>query len=143
MTANSSGIYIELADVVLFLHAVFIAWMSFGALLPRSHPLLRRLHIASLIWGILIELFPWTCPLTYFENLLEAKAGVEPYQRSFLLHYLDKIVYPDISPVVLTLAGVLVCAANLSIYARRTLLSARNSKRVERCDMALLFSGHS
>jgi len=88
----------------------------FGAVLTRSRPILRWLHIGSLIWGILTELMPWPCPLTLLENWLEQKAGVEPYQGSFLLHYIDKLVYPDISATLLTVAGVLVCALNLAIW---------------------------
>jgi hypothetical protein len=54
--------------------------------------------------------------LTLLENWLEAKAGVEPYQSGFLLHYLDKLVYPDISATLLTVAGVVICALNLVLY---------------------------
>jgi len=79
-------------------------------------PVLRWLHIASLIWGILTEVLPWPCPLTLLENWLEGKAGVEPYQGGFVLHYLDKLVYPDISASILTVAGVLVCTLNLGLY---------------------------
>ncbi|MGB8063750.1 MAG: DUF2784 domain-containing protein [Candidatus Sulfotelmatobacter sp.] len=111
--------YSSLATAVLFLHALFIVWVIFGALLARSRPVLRWLHIASLIWGILTELLPWPCPLTLLENWLEARAGVEPYQGGFLLHYLDRLVYPDISSTVLTIAGVLVCVLNLAFYARQ------------------------
>ena len=50
------------------------------------------------------------------ENWLEAKAGVQPYQGGFLLYYMDKLVYPDISATVLSVAGVLVCALNLALY---------------------------
>jgi hypothetical protein len=104
---------------MLFLHAFFIVWVVFGALLTRSRPILRWLHIVSLIWGILTELTPWPCPLTLLENWLEQKAGVEPYQGGFLLHYLDKLVYPDISATALTVAGVIVCTFNLAIYGRQ------------------------
>jgi len=114
VTAN---LYSSLAVVVLLLHAFFILWVVFGALLTRSRPILRGLHIASLIWGILTELLPWPCPLTLMENWLEAKAGVEPYQGEFLLHYLDKLVYPDVSTTTLTVAGVTVCLLNLALYA--------------------------
>lgn len=93
--------------------------MVFGALLTRTRPVLRRLHIGSLVWGILTELLPWPCPLTVLENWLEAKAGVEPYQGGFLLHYLDKLVYPDISAIVLTVAGAVTCTLNLAIYGRQ------------------------
>ena len=108
-----------LAVCVLFLHALFIVWVVFGAVLTRSRPILRWLHIGSLIWGILTELMPWPCPLTLLENWLEQRAGVEPYQGGFLLHSMDRLVYPDISATVLTVAGVLVCAFNLAIYGRR------------------------
>src|SRR6266567_5572318 len=117
--AVAANVYSALAIFVLLLHALFILWVVFGALLTRSCPILRWLHIASLVWGILTELLPWPCPLTVLENWLEGKAGVEPYQGGFLLHYLDKLVYPDISSTLLTIAGVIVCAVNLAFYGRQ------------------------
>jgi len=112
------NLYSALATAVLFLHALFIVWVVFGAVLTRFRPIFRGLHIISLIWGILTELTLWPCPLTLLEKWLEQKAGVEPYQGGFLLHYMDKLVYPDISATALTVAGVLVCAFNLAMYAR-------------------------
>jgi hypothetical protein len=79
-------------------------------------PLLRWVHIACLIWGILTELLPWPCPLTLLENWLEARAGVTPYQAGFLLHYLDALVYPNISATFLTIAGIVICGMNLGFY---------------------------
>lgn len=120
---SAAHFYSSLAVAVLVLHALFIVWVVFGAMLARSRPILRGLHIASLLWGILTELLPWPCPLTVLENWLEARAGVEPYRGGFLLHYMDKLVYPDISATVLTVAGVMVCVFNLALYAwqlRRT-----------------------
>ena len=104
---------------------LFILWVAFGALLTLSRPVLRWLHIVSLVWGILTELLPWPCPLTVLENWLEAKAGVQPYQGGFLLHYLDKVVYPDISASALTVAAVLVCVLNLAVYGRRMWIGRR------------------
>jgi len=60
----ASNFYAALAIAVLFLHGLFILWVIFGALLARGRPMLRWLHVASLIWGILTELLPWPCPLT-------------------------------------------------------------------------------
>jgi len=115
----ASSFYSVLAVSVLFVHALFIVWVVFGTLLTRSRPILRWLHIASLVWGTLTELLPWPCPLTVLENWLEAKAGVQPYQGGVLLHYLDKLVYPDISATVLTIAAVIICTLNLAFYARQ------------------------
>lgn len=110
------NIYSLLATAVLVLHALFILWVVFGALLTRSRPILRWLHIVSLIWGILTELLPWPCPLTLLENWLEGRAGVTPYQGGFVLQYMDKLVYPDISATTLTVTGVIVCVFNLALY---------------------------
>ena len=123
--AIAPNVYSGLAVCVLFLHMLFILWVVFGALLTLSRPVLRWLHIVSLVWGILTELLPWPCPLTVLENWLEAKAGVQPYQGGFLLHYLDKVVYPDISASALTVAGVLVCVLNLAVYGRRMWIGRR------------------
>ena len=112
----AANIYIALSVAVLLLHILFILWVIFGALVTRNRPVLRALHVASLIWGILTELTAWPCPLTLLENWLEARAGVEPYQGGFLLHYLDRLVYPDISVSVLVTVGVLVCIVNLAFY---------------------------
>lgn len=126
-----TSVYSALAVGVLALHALFIAWVSLGFLVARSRPTLRWFHIACLAWGILVEVLPWPCPLTLLENWLEARAGVEPYRGGFLLHYLDALVYPNVSPLILTVAGVIVCVLNLAVYARH-LLVGRNRSPVPR-----------
>ncbi|MGA7292816.1 MAG: DUF2784 domain-containing protein [Terriglobales bacterium] len=109
-------LYQILADCVLALHLLFIFWIIFGALLVRHRPVLRWVHIVSVVWGILVEVGPWPCPLTVLEQWLEMKSGVEPYHGGFMLHYLDKVVYPDISPTLLTVVGVGICVLNLALY---------------------------
>ncbi len=112
------NLYSGLATGVLAIHAVFILWVIFGAFVARSRPKLRWFHILCLVWGVLVEVLPWPCPLTLLENWLEAKARVAPYAGGFLMHYLDAFVYPDISSLQLEIAGVTVCFLNLAIYAR-------------------------
>lgn len=119
--------YYVAACAVIAVHALFILWVIFGAAVTRRHPLLRLLHIASLLWGIWIEVGPWPCPLTWVENWLELRAGVNSYQASFVLHYLDRIVYPDIPPAWLTEAAVVVAIVNLGVYARRYHRARKNN----------------
>jgi hypothetical protein len=126
-----SNFYSALAVCVLFLHALFIVWIVLGALVTRRRPVLRWLHITSLIWGVLVEATAWPCPLTLVENWLEAKAGVAPYHGGFLLHYLDKLVYPDLSSATLTIAGLAVCSFNLVFYARQIWLAVRRTNRAK------------
>jgi hypothetical protein len=123
--ALASNFYSGLTISVLFLHALFILWFVFGVLLTRSRPVLRWLHVCSLVWGALTELLSWPCPLTLLENWLDGNAGAEPDQGGFLLHYLDRLAYPDISSRMLTLAGVLICAANLGFYDRQVWVAGR------------------
>lgn len=111
--------YSVLAAGVLVLHLLFIVWVIFGAFLTRTRPLLAWLHVASLVYGVLLEVFEWTCPLTPLENWLRVRAGIPAYQGGFLLHYLDALVYPDVPPSLLTVCGVAVCALNLAVYAVR------------------------
>jgi hypothetical protein len=123
-----SNFYSALAVCVLVLHALFIVWIVLGALVTRRRPLLRWLHVASLIWGVLVEVTPWPCPLTLLENWAEARAGVVPYEGGFLLHYLDKLVYPDVSSATLTIAGLVVCGFNLALYARQIWVATRHRR---------------
>ena len=119
--------YRALAAAVFILHLLFILWVIFGAIFTRRRPLLRWLHIASLIWGILIEIEPWTCPLTYLEDGCLQRAGIAPYQQGFLLHYLDAIVYPDIPAWILIAAAAIVVMINAVVYASRFVETSRGA----------------
>lgn len=96
--------------------------MALGWTLTRRRRVLRTLHIASLIYAIVIESVPWPpCPLTVAENWFEARAGIEPARGLFLVHVLDATVYPNVPEWLVVGGAVLVCAAILGIYLRRYL----------------------
>lgn len=111
--------YLASAIFLLALHLLFVLWVIFGALFTDGRRALTVVHISSFVWGLVIEIIPWTCPLTFGENWLEQRAGISPYQGGCLLHCLDLLVYPGLSPVLLTAAAALVCAINVAIYWRR------------------------
>jgi hypothetical protein len=108
-----------LAVLVLILHLLFIGWVLLGWLLTRRRPWLRWAHIVSLLYGIVIETGPWPCPLTLAENCFLQRAGIAPYREPFLVHYLEAVVYPDVSSAVLTWCAVAACVLILAIYVRR------------------------
>jgi hypothetical protein len=109
-----------MAVAILTLHLLFILWVICGAVLTRRRRTLRWLHIISLLYSIVIETLPWPpCPLTLLEGWLEARAGVTPYQGSFVVHYLDAIVYPDIPVSWLVAGAVAICTFNLGVYVLR------------------------
>jgi hypothetical protein len=86
--------------------------------LSRTRPWLRWFHVVSLVWESLLNSCLGRCPLTLLENRLETRTGAPPYQSGFLLHYLDKLVYPDISAGLLTIVGVGICVLNLTFHSR-------------------------
>jgi hypothetical protein len=108
-----------LAIVVLAAHLAFIIWVIFGGLVSRHQAVLRWLHLGSLVYGVVIEIVPWPCPLTLLEQRLESLAGVAPYRGPFLVHYLDAVVYPDVPHTVLVCAAVAVCGVNLYLHATK------------------------
>jgi hypothetical protein len=116
---------ILVANLMLAIHLAWLAFVIFGALWTRGRPLWSALHILALVWGIVVELGPWPCPLTLAESYFEARAGFSAYQGSFLLRYLDAIVYPNLPFWLVTAAGVAVCAFNLAIYGRRWFCASR------------------
>jgi len=113
------AVFTVLLSIVLGLHLSWILWVILGALVARGRHWLRWFHILSLIYSVLIELLDFPCPLTIAEDALRARAGLSVYEEGFVAHYLGALVYPNISPVLLTWAGVLVCLFNLGIYGWR------------------------
>ncbi|PYT71649.1 MAG: DUF2784 domain-containing protein [Acidobacteria bacterium] len=109
-----------LVEAVLFLHLLWCVCVVLGWTVTRRRRVLRTLHIASLIYAIVIELMPWPpCPLTVAETWLEARAGIEPAHGPFLVRVLDAVVYPDLPEWVVVGGAVLVCVAILWVYLRR------------------------
>lgn len=113
------GLYRAMAASVLSVHAAYIAWVIFGAFFTRGRPRLAALHVATLVYGVIIEIFGFWCPLTALEEWLDVSGQVSAYRGPFLLHYLEAVVYPNIPPNLLIAGAVAVCILNLSIYARR------------------------
>ncbi len=104
---------------VLTIHVLWIAWVIFGVLLTRGHKFWTGFHVLALIYGIFIEIAPVPCPLTLAEQALETRLGQAVYQGSFLQHYLEAAIYPNIPYPLLVTVAVGFCCANLWIYGRR------------------------
>jgi hypothetical protein len=107
------------AAAVLVVHLAFVLWVILGALVTRGRPWAAALHLASLAWAVAVEAGPWPCPLTDLEQSLQARAGMTPYTQSFLVHYLDRLIYPNLPEAWLTAGAVIVCGLNLAVYGRR------------------------
>jgi hypothetical protein len=109
--------YHLLADAVLVLHLLFILFVVLGGLLVLRWHWLAVFHLPAAIWGALIELTGWDCPLTAVEIGFRQHAGEAGYSGGFIEHYLMPVIYPQglTRDIQLILAGIVI-AINLAVY---------------------------
>jgi len=106
-----------LADLVLSLHFAFIVFVIAGAFWVLYRPPVAILHLPCALWGALVELAGWTCPLTPLEIALRSRAGQAGYSGGFLEHYLLPVIYPrGLTRGAQVAAGAFVVLLNLVLY---------------------------
>ena len=110
-------LYRILADLVVGVHALFVAFVVLGGLLALRWPWVAILHLPAAVWGALIEFRGWICPLTPLEKWLRAAAGQAGYQGGFIEHYLLPVLYPaGLTRGVQVVLGSAVVVVNLLVY---------------------------
>lgn len=110
---------VALADVVLAVHLMWLGWVIFGTLWTRGRLGWSVFHVLAIVWGIIAEVGPWPCPLTLAEQWAMTRAGMQAFRGGFVEHCLEGIVYPNLPVSLIVTCAVIVCCANLGIYAWR------------------------
>jgi hypothetical protein len=106
-----------LADALLVLHALFVAWVVLGGLAVWRWPSLAWLHLPAVAWGVWIEWSGGLCPLTPLEWRLRTAAGSSAPSGDFLQHYLGGLLYPEgLTRETQFVLGALALLLNLTIY---------------------------
>ena len=117
-----------LADIVVILHFAFVLFVIFGGLLVLRWPRLAYVHLPVALYGALIELVGWICPLTPLEKRLRESAGLQGYQGGFVEHYILPVLYPaGLTREVQWGLGMLVIGINVVIY---TVVARKRSSRL-------------
>lgn len=107
------------ADALVTFHLLFIVFVLFGGLLALKWRPLMWLHLPAAAWGVAVEVFHLTCPLTQWENLLRHKAGMGGYDGGFIEHYVLPVIYPaGLTPEIQLGLGSVVLLVNVMVYAR-------------------------
>lgn len=110
-------LYRLLADLVVAVHALFVAFVVLGGFLAWRWPRLAWVHVPAAVWGVLIEYAGWICPLTPLENEFRMRAGLEGYPGGFIEHYVIPLLYPaGLTPVRQLVLGSFALALNLFAY---------------------------
>ncbi len=110
--------YGVLADLVVVVHAVFVAFVVFGGLIVLRHPRVAWFHVPAAAWGVLIEFTGGVCPLTPLENSLRLRGGETGYTGGFIDNYLIPLLYPaGLTRSTQLALGAAALALNLAVYA--------------------------
>jgi hypothetical protein len=109
--------YRVLADGVVVLHFLWIVFLVLGALWGRRLKAVRVVHLSGLGFSVLMQVFGWYCPLTHLEVWLRARQDPsEAYRGSYIIHYVERLVYIELSPALVFALTLLLCGFNLWLY---------------------------
>ena len=107
-----------LADAVVLVHVLFVAFVVAGGLVVLYRRGLAWLHLPAVAWGVFVELTGRICPLTPLENALRQRGGGVTYEASFIEHYVVPVLYPvGLTRELQWLFAAAVLLINGAVYA--------------------------
>jgi TRAP-type uncharacterized transport system fused permease subunit len=119
------------ADMTVILHLVWIIFLIFGALPGRRHKWTKRVHVSGLIFALIIQTAGWYCPLTYIEIWLRNMHDpLTSYSGSFIINYVNRIVYMKIPQSAVFAATVFLIFVNVLIYRKSSKRPVKQTKRL-------------
>ena len=114
-------IYKILADSVVLIHFLWIIFLFFGAFWGVKSKVVRIFHLSGLAFAFIIQIFDWYCPLTHLEVWLRSKhASALTYIGSFIIDYVEEIVYVELSRTLILVLTVILCALNAWLYLKKS-----------------------
>ncbi|MDP2167259.1 MAG: DUF2784 domain-containing protein [Thermodesulfovibrionales bacterium] len=112
--------YKIMADAVVLIHFLWIVFLIFGAVAGARNKSLKIFHVSGLGFALLTQMFGFYCPLTYLEAWLRARHNPAlAYSGSFIVHYMEKIIYIEIPHSLIIWLTVMLCAFNAWFYLRK------------------------
>jgi len=112
--------YKLLADTTVLIHLLWIIFLFLGALWGRRNKAIRIVHLPALLFALIIQVFDWVCPLTHLEGWLGAKHNPDlTYPGEFIIYYIERVVYIEISHLIVLAVTLLLAGFNVWIYFRK------------------------
>jgi hypothetical protein len=109
-------LFLAAADAVVVLHLLWIVFLILGAIPGRRWAWVKWTHLAALAFSIALQAFGWICPLTHVEAWLRRRGGAEPYEGTFIRHYVEQLVYAEIPRGALFTGTLIVVTLSLWMY---------------------------
>jgi hypothetical protein len=104
-----------LADMVVAVHFLWIVFLLLGALAGVRSRWVRWFHGGALGFAVLMQVMGWYCPLTHLEFWLRGGRG---RPGSFIVAWLERLVYLEVSPRAVLAGTLILVALNLCVYWR-------------------------
>ncbi len=122
-------VYKLLSDLVILLHLLWVIFILFGFLVAFKYFKVSFIHMAGLVFTLVLNLGGWYCPLTYLENYLHSLYDPKlHYAGSFITNNLQKLIYLELDELYLRMGAIAWVGINMGGYAlllRRRILGLR------------------
>jgi len=113
-------LYKILADSVVLIHFLWIIFLFSGAFWGVRNKIVKIFHISGLVFAFVIQIFDWYCPLTHLEVWLRSRHdSALSYTGSFIIHYVEKIVYIELSRNLIIVLTLVLCGLNVWLYLKK------------------------
>ena len=127
--------YKVLSEILMVLHFLWIVFMLYGFVLTIrglwqpsfwDRWLFRSLHLLGILFVAAMPLLDRLCPLTEWEYQLRSKYDPNAeYSGSFIIDWLEKIIYPDVPLEVVLIPTFLIAGFTFVMYILRPPLKIR------------------
>jgi len=133
-------LYKVLAEIIVVMHFVWVLFVLAGFILTlcgffsfyilRSTAdrwrkffdkwLFRTIHAGGILFVGILTMLKQYCPLTLWENTLRTK--YDPflvYEGSCIVHYVQKLLYPDINPLIIRTVTIFITLFTIVVFIIR------------------------
>ena len=119
--------YRLLADFLVLIHFSYVLfiiggyiWTIYSIIVKNkkfiSGKFLRTFHLCGILYVALLIIIKKPCPITIWEIELRIISGIPSYTGSFIIHYIEKLLYPDVNPLVLWIPSFIIGGTTLLLY---------------------------
>ena len=112
---------------VIFIHFIWILFViliflkTIYSIIKKDQKFLmkkfiRTFHLLGIIFVAILIFLQKPCPLTLLEVKLKMIANKPIYYGSFIIHYLEKIIYPDLPALLVELPSIFIAFFSLIFF---------------------------
>jgi len=133
-------LYKILADLVVLIHFAWIVFVLWGFILTvcswicvyvlpvakdrwitfLNRWVFRTIHLAGIVYVAILTALGKYCPLTILENKLRQQYNTELiYPGSFVIHYIERIVYPEANFLVFVIPTIIIAVFTILMFIIR------------------------